>query len=354
MTNNQSNRPADTAFKQQKLKSWQPLLTPKNVIPIFFIIGIIFVPIGIVLYLSSESVDEIILDYTNCGKSNPPVPIRQWDYDIESHTCKLSFQIFKTFDKPVYLYYRLTNFYQNHRDYSKSYSARQLKSENFFKLSNDQQEKFLSSIKSSCNPFDLINGKQIYPCGLIANSYFTDSISNLVRDDGKIYEFYESGISWASDKDKYKNMNLDELTDEQISQYEPPPNWKKANPELYGNGYNRNNFPKLAEMERFQVWMRVAGLPNFRKLYGQNKNTRLEQGIYTVEIKDTFDVKSFGGTKSIVISNASAFGGKNPFLGIGYIIVGGISLLLGAIFLIKNMVNPRKLGDTNYLSYKTQ
>jgi len=348
MTNNQSNRPADTAFKQQKLKSWQPLLTPKNVIPIFFIIGIIFVPIGIALYLSSESVEEIILDYTNCSQGvNPPVPVGQWEYDSEKHICKLKFRILRTFDKPVYLYYRLTNFYQNHRDYSKSYDPDQLNSNKPIKNDN---------IKSACDPWGTLDNKkkQYYPCGLIANSFFSDIFSNLTEDNGDVYEFYEKGISWASDKDKYKNMNLDELTDEQISQYEPPPNWKKANPELYGNGYNRNNFPKLAEMERFQVWMRVAGLPNFRKLYGQNKNTRLEQGIYTVEIKDTFDVKSFGGTKSIVISNASAFGGKNPFLGIGYIIVGGISLLLGAIFLIKNMVNPRKLGDTNYLSYKTQ
>ncbi|KAG4096463.1 Lem3/Cdc50 [Neocallimastix lanati (nom. inval.)] len=342
--NNQSNRPADTAFKQQKLKSWQPLLTPKNVIPIFFVIGIIFIPIGIILYLSSESVDEIILDYTNCSEGiNPPVPIRQWKYDSQNHICKLSFQIFETYKKPVYLYYRLTNFYQNHRDYSKSYDAKQLKSDTP-----------ISKVSSACEPFDKTeDNKQIYPCGLIANSFFSDEISNL-KSNGTYYEFKEEGISWSSDKDKYKNMNLDKLNDVQIkSLFSPPPNWKKVFPK-YNGGYNRTNFPKLAEMERFQVWMRVAGLPNFRKLYGQNKNENLKEGIYDIEITDSFDVKSFGGTKSIIISNTSAFGGKNPFLGIGYIIVGSISLLIGIVFLVKNMLNPRKLGDTSYLSYKTQ
>jgi len=82
-------------------------------------------------------------------------------------------------------------------------------------------------------------------------------------------------------------MNLDKLNDVQIkSLFSPPPNWKKVFPK-YNGGYNRTNFPKLAEMERFQVWMRVAGLPNFRKLYGQNKNENLKEGIYDIEITDS-------------------------------------------------------------------
>jgi len=343
MANNQ-NRPADTPFKQQKLKAWQPLLTPKNVIPIFFIIGIIFTPIGIALYLASESVDEIVLDYTKCKSGQrQPVPIRQWSYDNENNICTVEFELLKTFKKPVYLYYRLTNFYQNHRDYYKSYEADQLKSDKPITLKKD----------SSCNPYTYDNDKQYYPCGLIANSFFSDEFSNLIQEDKEVYEFSESGISWSSDKDKYKNMNIEVLTDEQISSFVPPPNWKKSFPK-FANGYTRENFPKLADMERFQVWMRVAGLPNFRKLYGQNKNTDLVKGRYAINITDTYEVEGFGGTKSIIISNVSAFGGKNPFLGIGYIVVGCISLLLGVIFLVKNMINPRKLGDTSHLSYKTQ
>ncbi|KAJ2494478.1 alkylphosphocholine resistance protein lem3, partial [Coemansia sp. RSA 2049] len=41
-----SKRPSNTAFKQQRLRAWQPLLTPKSVLPTFFVIGIIFAPIG--------------------------------------------------------------------------------------------------------------------------------------------------------------------------------------------------------------------------------------------------------------------------------------------------------------------
>ena len=40
------HRFADTAFKQQRLKAWQPILTPKTVLPTLLIIGILFAPIG--------------------------------------------------------------------------------------------------------------------------------------------------------------------------------------------------------------------------------------------------------------------------------------------------------------------
>lgn len=47
---------SDTAFKQQRLKAWQPILTPKTVLPIFFLIGIIFAPIGGILLWGSNKV----------------------------------------------------------------------------------------------------------------------------------------------------------------------------------------------------------------------------------------------------------------------------------------------------------
>jgi hypothetical protein len=47
---------ADTAFKQQRLKAWQPILTPKTVLPTFFFLGIIFAPIGAFLLWGSGKV----------------------------------------------------------------------------------------------------------------------------------------------------------------------------------------------------------------------------------------------------------------------------------------------------------
>ena len=44
-----------SAFKQQRLPAWQPILTAGTVLPAFFVIGVAFVPIGVgLLYFSND------------------------------------------------------------------------------------------------------------------------------------------------------------------------------------------------------------------------------------------------------------------------------------------------------------
>lgn len=61
MDETKSRRPLDTPFRQQTLKAWRPILTPTAVIITFAIVGIVFIPIGIMILSESESVKE----YTN-------------------------------------------------------------------------------------------------------------------------------------------------------------------------------------------------------------------------------------------------------------------------------------------------
>ena len=137
---------------------------------------------------------------------------------------------------------------------------------------------------------------------------------------------------------------------------------------------NLRNITSVVLDEDLMVWMRTAGLPNFRKLYaripaGLTKDsyildviTRTRRSLSSdicVSKPDRggvaeFPVKSFSGTKSFVISTTSWLGGKNDFLGIAYIVVGSLCLVLGLVFLVRHVVKPRKLGDTKLLSWNNK
>jgi hypothetical protein len=88
------------------------------------------------------------------------------------------------------------------------------------------------------------------------------------------------------------------------------------------------------ENEHFIVWMRPSGLPYFRKLWGRIEDD-LEKGDYKVQINSNYDVDDFDGEKWIVLSTANAFGGKNDFLGIAYIVIGCLSLCCAVFFVVK-------------------
>lgn len=81
----------------------------------------------------------------------------------EAKQCFIRFDVPADLDPTVLLYYKLTNFYQNHRRYVKSLNTDQLrgKAVSFSDLKN-----------SDCKPLATNGSLIIWPCGLIANSVF--------------------------------------------------------------------------------------------------------------------------------------------------------------------------------------
>jgi hypothetical protein len=209
-----------------------------------------------------------------------------WQFDGVSNTCTLEFNIEQDYVAPVFMYYRLTNFYQNHRRYVKSFDPQQLRGDRL--TANDLSASCSpSSPDNKTYPDGSVSGpdSQFYPCGLIANSMFTDTISNLTSITGvPAYEFSQKKISWFSDSIKFRKTQYATETDEVIkANLVPPPRWQAAFPK-WRNGYTAANLPDLGSWEAFQVWMRTAGLPNFRKLYGRNDEQNLAKGDYQIKI----------------------------------------------------------------------
>lgn len=109
-----------------------------------------------------------------------------------------------------------------------------------------------------------------------------DEIGNLTGKAG--FDFSSDSIAWPSDSNKYgKSGYLDAYKDAALTANVIPPPFWSANIPKYKNGYNATNFPNLHTDHHFQVWMRTAGLPTFRKLYGSNPQ-QLPAGSYNVTI----------------------------------------------------------------------
>jgi len=104
--------------------------------------------------------------------------------------------------------------------------------------------------------------------------------------------------------------------------------------------------------EHFIVWMRVAALPSFQKLYGYFNQPIAKGTTLKFDVLANWEVTSFRGSKSLIVSTNYIFGGKNPWLGRLFIIVGFVSIALGVFFLGKQIIRPRKLADRDYLMYK--
>lgn len=294
-------------------------------LPLFFAVGIIFAPIGGVLLWASAQVQEIIIDYSACGTTAPtcetvdgsprppqgafipdgrmtsyfknttdsadrPTWCKSTTSDAmtfggprtlpDTTVCHVQFYIPDDLAPPILLYYQLTNFYQNHRRYVKSFDQSQLAG---------QAVDVKSINASNCDPLKgeiWTDGKfkPYYPCGLIANSRFNDTIMNPVQvsvagsaASNITYNFTSDNTAWGSDAALYQPTKYN------YSEAIPPPNWRKVYPE-----YNNDTlqFPALHEDDGFQVWMRTAGLPTFSKLALRDDNETMQAGRYQIDIFD--------------------------------------------------------------------
>ena len=149
---------------------------------------------GVVSVCAVGQVKEFTIDYTNCenltpstttfetmptsaytyhvGSSSPSPPVWQFQTNDaapvqQRRFCRIQFNVPETMTAPVFMYYKLSNYYQNHRRYVRSLDTNQLKGD----------ARSYSDVQGGdCKPLDVLNGKPIYPCGLIANSVFNGAL----------------------------------------------------------------------------------------------------------------------------------------------------------------------------------
>ncbi|XP_020269990.1 putative ALA-interacting subunit 2 [Asparagus officinalis] len=301
-------------FTQQSLPTCKPSLTPVSVIITFLLMGVVFIPVGIICLHASDSVVEIVDRYDNecipeVYRSNKLAYIK--DSSI-SKNCSRTIRVQSHMKAPIYIYYELDNYYQNHRRYIKSKNDKQLV------RGLDQKD------TSTCQPEEYSNGLPIVPCGLIAWSLFNDTYT-FVRETVEM-NVKRKNISWESDRTHKYGKDV------------YPYNFQNGT--LIGGARLDPSIP-LSEQEDLIIWMRVAALPKFRKLYGIIEEDLEADELLTVHLTNNYNTYSFGGKKKLVLTTSNWLGGKNNFLGLAYIVAGCFSIFTAILFALLHVKNPR-------------
>lgn len=237
------------------------------------------------------------------------------DCPEDGNPCSKRVEITKNMTAPIYFSYELVNFWQSHRVYLNSRSDYQL------------EGSVLNTLV--CDPSSTLNGKVIYPCGLLPQSVFTDRFFIDVERNGVNQSLcqpsscprHEDNITW----DDYWNLYEESGTWEQIgtwggladSKYKTPNVFPSS--ELYTrdspflNGTNLHlPYPNNSDLI---VWLRTAVKPTFKKPFRVIRDYDLMKGdILYVNIFQYFN-PGVEGEKHFSIETSPGFGPKTALLG---------------------------------------
>lgn len=211
-------------FKQQTLPAWRPVPTAMSTMFTFSIFSVIFLAIGVVLYVMSDQIVELSTRYDEqCYSSIQKI------VDGKQVQCRIDFhQVESEINGPIYVYYQLDNFYQNHRRYVKSRDNEQLAGK-YLKVNELSDcdpiikvQDLWENQKKNLNDKPIDDESPAIPCGLVAKSYFNDTfelfkVGGNNKPDVKI-DIIEKNIAWSSDI-QYKFANVKGIPSEKGKDY---------------------------------------------------------------------------------------------------------------------------------------
>lgn len=298
-------------LRQQTLPAHVVTFRPRSLLVFYFGSALVFVSLGASILASSAKVRRSpVVSYSD----RPACDVGP--NFTKSKLCTVSFTIERTIPGPSYLYYGITNFYQNVRKYASSRSDRQLRgmeppSIDFVRVCKPILYK--ENTSKGKNGFNV--SELIIPCGLTAFSQFNDTFTLCL--DGKCANkvpLRKKGIAWDADRRK---------------------KFRRGPAPLYTDEIN----DRITD-EDFMVWMRLSTFRNFDKLY-RIIDGDLKPGTYHMRIRSSYPVSGFGGSKRFFISSMSWIGGKNNFLGVLFVVSGVLALLIAIGMLARDVIKPR-------------
>lgn len=394
-----ANRPEDTRFMQQRMPMWEPMLTLSTSIVICFVVSASCLALGVIIVTSSATLTSVRVEY-DAGSHNSTVRgnavAQQADgsvTDIENcyldhaddankfaanHTCYIHITLSEAISGPAYVFYELHGVYQNHRRFGSSIDRTQWTDEWDPDTTLTTCAPLTYVTSPSCNVGQCSDNitRAVFPCGLVANTMFNDIFwlhsgqlpngdtlnrTHLVaKGTARTYPTHptRNPTKFVMNDTTYlpvwKNPNLSRIIppvdgDQQphiASDYENSTAWvvDPLNAD-YGVGVGLEN-------EHWRTWVEIAAMEPFRKAYGRIERDLPVNTTLVFAVQSNYYVRSFGGTKALVVSELSWFGTENYPLGIFFLAVGGLFFLAGTLFALRKCQRPRPLGDATTLEWK--
>ena len=202
------NKPGDSAFKQQRIKSWNITMSKKSLSLFYISCGVTFLLIGSLIVVESNKVIEHKLRYDNLDECKA-----HW---LSPSICTLKLNLPEKMTSPIFVYYEISNMYQNHRRYNKNRDSLQL-------MGNTRSK---SDISQDCSPVKTMGQLGLVidstvlspqsvanPCGLIAKSVFNDTYTISPSDtSARPVDISFKDISWKIDREeKFKKNDHPEV-----------------------------------------------------------------------------------------------------------------------------------------------
>eukprot|EP00922_Rhytidocystis_sp_ex-Travisia-forbesii_P070096 GHVS01104777.1.p1 GENE.GHVS01104777.1~~GHVS01104777.1.p1 ORF type:complete len:385 (+),score=77.47 GHVS01104777.1:135-1289(+) len=319
-------------FELETLYAWRPVLTWNFAAVATLFLSVVFVCIGLSCIVTSYRQVECTYTYEVPDKSDGgggvgggnETSTQYSTFAIDRDHCTNMGSSSSTtthISGPIYIYYKLTNVNQNDSVFIQSVMDKQLKGQIITDRAYVREK---CGAKNSFVNNDERNGKILHPCGALARSFFNDTLIAITTNKTTSTTEGEEGgtdmeklhirrnpadIAWGGDVEKFVEVSADVKSQyaEQVEFWLDEPEVFEGLPSNTGKGVSNGNFI---------VWMRPAALPTFRKLWGV-----LDDGLplpFYVTIRNRYNMKPFGGTKSIVFSRPTFAGGATMFIGIAY------------------------------------
>ncbi|DBA03092.1 TPA: hypothetical protein N0F65_003339 [Lagenidium giganteum] len=395
------NRPVESRWTQQNLRVWEPMLTLGWAIIICVLLSASCAALGIAVLTESASLNTHRVVYdggddTNWADRGDAVPIQE-DGNVSrlenclldtpemanrfhaNNTCFVSITLREAIHGVAHVYYEVSGFLQNHRRFVSSINKIQFTDEwrpDMPTTACAPMEYTTSELcqVGTCDPASN-KTRKLFPCGIVANTMFNDIIwlHNGTLPSGATLgreNLMAKGVARKYPAHNFVNPTWNLTTDDYLpvwnnpnmSRLIPPPNGD-ARPYVTDDYTNSTAWvfdpddPDRGvgtglENEHWRVWVEIAAHEPFRKAYGRIEGDLPAGTQLTFAVQSNFFVRSFGGSKALVVARLSWFGSENKPLGAIFIAVGSLFLIAAIGFTVRFCKQPRKLGDASALAWK--